>query len=254
MGKNESETRLESQSKLQHLICSILRKHFEDSEPTSNMRLIIWLDCDEITFKEYDNSDYQGVLLQTIYNECGVIFDTVELRIGKPDAQLHCTPIGNSGRIFIQISTTQIETPNVTQTAVISIYNKQGSLMKKKYTLSSAKMRKDCISAYNIGVGCNPKIDGMYRTNHIAINDDSTSPMYEYNKYVSRAHAHIGYLDGAGFYLQVEPRGTRIAGKRTKIRRNGTTIELNNPQVITPLQNGDLIVLSNTVVLKYTTI
>jgi hypothetical protein len=75
--------------------------------------------------------------------------------------------------------------------------------------------------------------------------------MVERNKYVSRSHAHIGFSDQFGFYLQVEKDGTRLMGKRTRIFRGDEKIECDNPQVKVPLQSGDQIELGKAVVLNF---
>ena len=67
-------------------------------------------------------------------------------------------------------------------------------------------------------------------------------------------HAHIGYSDMFGFYLQAEKDGTRRMGKRTRIFRGNQIIEMDNTQAKEPLQSGDLIELGKSVVLQYVAI
>ena len=187
-------------------------------------------------------------------NECDITFESVEICIGKPAEDLRCTPVGESGKVMMLVEDKKDEKNEIHEKAEISIYGNAGSLLRKRYILSSDEMRKKKISAYNIGAGEFPQLPTGYRQNHIAIDDNPNSPMIEKNKYVSRMHAHIGHSDRFGFYLQVEMDGTRLMGKRTRIFRGEQKIELDNPQVKEPLQNGDLIELGKAVVLKYTQI
>lgn len=134
---------------------------------------------------------------------------------------------------------------------MISIFGGAGSLLQEQYLLSSDDMKKKMLTSYNIGSGQFPRIPTGYRENHIAIDDNPNSPMAEKNKYVSRMHAHIGFSEKFGFYLQVEKDGTRLMGKRTRIFRGEEKIECDNPQAKIPLQTGDLIELGKAVVLRY---
>ena len=71
------------------------------------------------------------------------------------------------------------------------------------------------------------------------------------NKYVSRAHARIGYSENIGFYLQVEYGGSRLSGNRTRIFRDEEKIEVENVDMKEPLHDGDLIELGKAVLLQY---
>ena len=66
---------------------------------------------------------------------------------------------------------------------------------------------------------------------------------------VSRAHAHIKRIQNS-YLLFVDVRGTRQAGKHTKIVRNGKEIPLNNVNTGVALEDGDIIRL-NLVFLKF---
>jgi hypothetical protein len=190
-------------------------------------------------------------MMETLVNECDVRFEAVAFSIGKPAEELRCTPIGLSGKVFLQIKDRLSAERVKAQRASITIFNNSGSLIKNEYILSSDEMRQKKIQAYNIGAGEYPKIPSGYRQNHIVIDDDPNSPMIEKNKYVSRMHAHIGFSDKFGFYLQVERDGTRLMGKRTRIFRGEQIIEMENLTVKEPLQDGDLIELGKAVVLQY---
>jgi hypothetical protein len=52
--------------------------------------------------------------------------------------------------------------------------------------------------------------------------------------------------------LYVDPKGTRLANKRTRILRGADQqIEMNNPVLPEPLKNGDIIELSKHVLLLF---
>jgi pSer/pThr/pTyr-binding forkhead associated (FHA) protein len=92
---------------------------------------------------------------------------------------------------------------------------------------------------------------GGIRTNDIAIDDDPSSPQFENNGYVSRAHAYITYYEQFGFLLTVELDGTTAKGHRTDIDRGGQIVRLTNPNAPEVLQYGDCIVLSKKVRLMF---
>lgn len=242
---------LETKEELLDIMCDISRKLFDQMEMDAPQNLIIWFDTDQLTFQTYDTNQYRERMMEFLVNECDVRFDTVSFSIGKPAEELRCTPIGKSGKVFLQIRNSMPSVPLKPQKASISIFGNSGSLIKNEYILSSDEMRQKKIQAYNIGAGEYPKIHSGYRQNHIAIDDNPNSPMIEKNKFVSRMHAHIGYSDKFGFYLQVERDGTRLMGKRTRIFRGEQIIEMENLAVKEPLQDGDLIELGKAVRLRY---
>lgn len=252
--KPEKKLRLESKDSLLRSIDKTLGRLIEDKDSTKGMKLILWLDTnDELEYKKYANEQYRHRLLTALVNEYGYYFEDVSFSIGKPTEELRASRIGENEFEYLQV-VDKIETPKpVSCRASISIFGEAGSLMQEQYILSSDEMKEKMISAYNIGAGRFPKVPTGYRENHIAIDDNPQSPFVEKNKYVSRMHAHIGFSDTVGFYLQVEKDGTRLMGKRTRIFRNGEEkpIECDNPQAKIQLENGDLIELGKAVVLRY---
>lgn len=244
---------LESKDDLLRSIVATLGKVIEDKESSEGMKLVIWLETDALRFKNYANEQYCHRLLTALVNEHGYSFGDVTFALGTPAEELHATCISDNELEYLQV-VDKIETPKpVSCRASISIFGEAGSLMQEQYILSSDEMKEKMISAYNIGAGRFPKVPTGYRENHIAIDDNPQSPFVEKNKYVSRMHAHIGFSDTVGFYLQVEKDGTRLMGKRTRIFRNGEEkpIECDNPQAKIQLENGDLIELGKAVVLRY---
>lgn len=96
---------------------------------------------------------------------------------------------------------------------------------------------------WNIGWGRDAEVNHRPRTNHIALQYKHPE-QHEAGEYmISRAHAHIKSFEGT-FYLYVEPRGTRQAGKRTKIERGNQVFELSDVKVGRPLRDGDVIRLN----------
>ena len=239
-----AEIALESKEDLLRTILNVVGDIYDDESETANKRIVVWLDTDQITFNDYEK--FKKRILQALIIDRGYKFESVNFNIGKPDESLRCTSIHPNGKEYIQIiDTKQI---SVSKRASISIFNNRGSLLKDEYILSPDDMKKLGISCYNIGSGERPT---GYRYNHIAIDDNPDSPMNSLNKYVSRGHAHIGFSEKFGFYLQVEHGGTRLSGKRTRIYRGDKIIEVDNIEVREPLINGDLIELGKAVYLKF---
>lgn len=255
--KKQNQNGIEEPETLIIEITQIVYRHFDNVGVLNahNLRLIIWIDCDEMEFQHYNNKQIKASINSHVSTECEIIFETIDFKIGLPDPNIRCTPIGNSGKVFIQIITRQNEPPLIPRRAKITIWKGTGKMKKRFYILDADSMKEQNISAYNIGIGERPILnDGSYRENHIAIDDNMNSDMFENNKYVSRSHAHISYNDNIGFYIQADLNGTRLMGKRTRIIRGSNKIELENINVGEPLQNGDQIELSKKVILLFTTI
>lgn len=242
---------LENKEQLIDSVMNALKKFIEEKESTKMKRLVVWLDTDELTFKKYDLESYRKRMMRAIVNESGYLFNSVVFAIGHPDESLRCTSISDNGKEFIQIVDNDPSKPKVARKAEITIFANNGSMKQEKYIISPEDMKERIITYYNIGSGEFPELPSGVRQNHIVIDDDPNSPMVEKNKYVSRMHAHIGFSEQFGFYLQVEIDGTRMMGKRTRIIRNEKKIEVDNPQAKVSLHNADLIELGKAVVLRY---
>lgn len=248
--KANTKAQLEDKKPFVDAVCSTLTNLIEDPESTKGKKLVIWLDTDNLTFGNYATASYISGLQAVLTNQCGFGFEKIEFKNGIPSDNERATPIGNSGKGFMQVLANQPIQTTVICRARISIWNDEGCLLKEQYILSSDEMQEKGFTAYNIGSGQYPQGVGN-RENHIAIDDNQNSPHIEQNKYVSRMHAHIGFSDTFGFYLQVERNGTRVMGKRTRILRGNEKIECDNISVPYILHTGDLIELGKAVVLKY---
>lgn len=250
----EKKVAIDSKEELLRNVISTLKKTIEFKDYTFNKELIIWLNCDQVLFDNYCSNSYKQQVISALYNECGYKFVDVSFCIGKPDDELRATIVGTNALEYLQILDIEDTKKIKSCKAIITIFGGAGSLIKEQYMLSSEDLKEKHIAAYNIGSGQYPKVPIGYRENHIAIDDNPSSPQIEKNKFVSRMHAHIGLSDNFGFYLQVERDGTRLMGKRTRIFRGEDIIECDNPIVKIPLKSGDLIELGKAVVLKYTQI
>lgn len=248
--KEEPKT-LDDRELMLRNVVSTLAKRIEFRNAMDGKKLVLWLDCDQLTFSAYDNESYRQQMLSALVNEKGFEFDQVAFSLGKPAPELHATQIGDNDLEYLQVVENEKVPEPVSCKAVISIFGEAGSLVQDKYILSPEDMKEKMIPCYNIGAGKFPKIPTGYRENHIAIDDNPDSPMVEKNKFVSRMHAHIGFSDKFGFYFQVEKDGTRLLGKRTRIFRGEEKIECETPEAKIPLQDGDLIELGKAVVLRY---
>lgn len=242
---------LEDKESLLRNVVSTLAKRIEYRDATKGKKLVLWLDCDWLTFSAYDTDSYRQQMLSALLNEKGFEFGQVTFSLGKPAPELHATKIGDNELEYLQVIEEEKVPESVSCKAVISVFGEAGSLAQDKYILSPEDMKEKMISCYNIGAGKFPKIPTGYRENHIAIDDNPDSPMVEKNKFVSRMHARIGFSDKFGFFFQVEKDGTRLLGKRTRIFRGEEKIECENPEAKIPLQDGDLIELGKAVVLRY---
>jgi len=247
----EPQASVETKDHLIHDLVRVLSDLLEDARDIDRKQLLIWIDTDQLTFDTYDSDAYRARLEDALANECGFCFSQIQMTCGSPASDAKATPIGDSGKVFVQVITPHEKPQQISRQATVSILGDNGSLLQPEYVLSSEEMRQANIAAYNIGAGRSPKVPTGYRVNHIAIDDDPASPMVDRNKFVSRMHAHIGFSDQFGFYLQVEKDGTRLMGKRTRIFRGDEKIECDNPQAKVPLRSGDQIELGKAVVLNF---
>lgn len=222
--------------------------YLSDSDSCESKRLVVWLDTDHTTFNAYsgfeqDLRDYWSV-------ERGYVFASVELKQGKPENDGRKLDIQLPAlKVYLQEIVPEMVIQHVVKKARVSVYGNKGSLIQSQYELSSEVLESEHRSYYNIGRGEFPDMDGKgYRQNHIAIDDVNN---LDTNKFVSRAHARIGFSDKIGFFLQVEYGGSRLSGNRTRIFRGEEKIEVENIEVKEPLQMGDLIELGKAVVLKF---
>jgi hypothetical protein len=104
----------------------------------------------------------------------------------------------------------------------------------------------------NIGRGKSVSTsDGGIRNNQIAFPED---PAFEFNKYISRQHAHIEWDQSAGTYKLFADEGGVPPGNKTKLKTLGdeSTHKLNSSSIGYPLQHGDQIILADMAVLEFT--
>ena len=237
------DTRLKIKKSTLALLDSL---YLSNTEGCKSKRLIVWFDTDNTTFNAY--SGFEQDLMDYWSVERGYVFDKVELKQGKPKNDGRKVDIVTDALIIYLQEQTNIIKESVVKKARITISGNRGSLLQEYYELSSEVLEKEHRKYYYIGLGEFPKMDSGYRQNHIAIDDVNN---LETNKFVSRAHARIGFSENIGFYLQVEFGGSRLAGKRTRIFRDEEKIEVENIEAKEPLHNGDLIELGKAVLLKF---
>lgn len=211
--------------------------------------LVIWT-TDNLLFTIINNEEFRAKLSTTLNEENGYEFANIKANLSNSSRDIqHCTKISEA--IYIQIEENSIQTP-IARKARIRALQENGSLLQPEYILDSDTLINTNQHFYNIGAGEFPDTRGQgHRKNHIAIDDRTDSPQYNNNKYVSRAHARIGFLPQEGFCLYVETGGSRLAGKRTRIFRGEKIIEVENTIIPIPLQNGDLIELGKHVILCF---
>ncbi len=234
------------------LLTNLNELYLTNVEATKNKELIIWMDTDSFTFYSFDG--FNKELLDYISIERGYLFSEIELKIGKPDNDNECRQLKynsefNEITLYIQEKKKSFLNVNKARKASVSIAYGKGDLEKNIYMLSSDELKKEHKKQYNIGRQEFPTMEnGNYRHNNIVIDDTKNRDI---NGHVSRAHAHIGYSETIGFYLQVEFDGSRLSGNRTRIIRNDEKIEVENINAKEPLIDGDLIELGKTVLLKF---
>jgi hypothetical protein len=212
------------------------------------MDLVVWV-ADNLLYVNIGNVNFKNKLITELSVQKGYAFNSVDVKYLSSLNDITYTPIFSN--LFIEVK--EVGRVVLKHRARISVYMEQGELLEKEYILESFTLEQSREKVYNIGSGKYVRTDsGLMRENHIVVNNDPDSPAFELNKYVSRSHAHIGFLDKYGFCLYVDPKGTRLANKRTRILRGADQqIEMNNPVLPEPLKNGDIIELSKHVLLLF---
>ncbi len=252
--ENETKKKLpnsvEIRNRIKKSTLSMLNSlYLANPELCKTKHLVVWLDTDTITFNSY--SGFGQELENYWVVESGYSFEKVDLRQGKPENEKDARMIDagvESIAIYLQEHKAGLGR-SVVKRARVSVIGSKGSLVQDPCELSSEMLEKEGVKCFNIGRGAFPNVgEGGYRQNNIAIDDKNN---LETNRYVSRAHAHIGFSETIGFYLQVEYGGSRLSGNRTRIFRGEEKIEVENVEVKEPLQNGDLIELGKAVVLQF---
>lgn len=200
----------------------------------------------------YDKAVKHGMAAEVdeyIENATGKKFKAVEVLSGTPE------PGGISAHInsYVKIVVSATEKKAEDDVVVVA----QPTTAVQVPQISMFFTQHDCVVAgepvkldgkegqvWNIGWGKTIMVDNRPRQNHIALTysdpQRKVTDMYP----VSRAHAHIKKVNGS-YLLFVDVRGTRAAGKRTKIERDGKIMELSDVKVGIPLQDGDIIRLNN---------
>ena len=213
----------------------------------SNKDLVIWV-ADNLLFEGLSNANFRDTLMVQLADMSGLVFRQVTLKYLSSTVGVTYTPAIDG--VFLEVSGGQDISKG--RTARITVYEGQGSMLQDEYILNSVELQKPSMRVYNIGSGKFVKMaNGLMRKNYIVINDDENSPEFELNRFVSRSHAHIDFNEDYGFRLSVESKGTKMAGKRTRIIRGDKVFDLNNTLVPEPLVDGDIIELSKSVMLLF---
>ncbi|MEO6732545.1 MAG: FHA domain-containing protein [Ferruginibacter sp.] len=128
-------------------------------------------------------------------------------------------------------------------TAYINILN--GEAEKERYTINSVKGK------INIGRGASVQTpDGFFRKNFIAFTDSTGN---EKNRAVSRQHAHIEWDAVAGSFFLFADEGGIPPNNKIKVRAvGGTPVKLMTTQIGHRLEDGDQVILGDSVVFEFT--
>lgn len=245
----EADNSIQAEDKVIDAVRNKIRSSYKGKTVDfSNEELVVWV-ADSLLYHNIGNAEFKNRLMTDLNIQDGFVFKAVDVRFLSSTAGVAYTQIFSN--LFVDIR--KVGAVTVSHRARISVYMGQGELVKSEYILDSVELANKREKAYNIGAGQYVKMDdGLIRENHIVVNNDPASPAFELNKYVSRSHAHIGFLENYGFCLYVDPKGTRLAKKRTRILRGvDQKIEMDNPVLPVPLSDGDVIELSKSVLLKF---
>ena len=232
---------IDSQEKVQVAVLRYLKGNFGGQRFQFEDRLLIlWTQGVEVTLL-LDNDSFRNELARRLYDEQRITFR--EIRVTRLQGNLGSDAQELLPGVYVTIGS--YTTPGAIVKARLETIPGYGSTLEPFYLLEPGK-------SYNIGVGSMALLDnGALRRNDIAVDDNVRSQEYERNKYVSRNHAHIEYVN-EHFVLYVDKGGLRSAGKRTAVARGENTFPLEDTLIPFPLEDGDMIVLSKAVRILFT--
>ena len=237
---------ISSQAALMKNIEKTLKGYYKGQKASFEDKILkVWV-SDTLLYDSLKASNFVKDLICCLDNEMGVNFHTLELYPGPLPSDHNFTKVSDS--VHLELCNRYVA--KASNKAEIRALDNYGSLKENVYTLDSNEIVTLPLNRYNIGIGRYPDMPGVFRENHIAIDDAPDCAGFERNRYVSRKHAFIRYSPDAGFMLQAELEGTKKAGKRTRILRAEGEIEVDD-FVAQPLKDGDCIELSKNVRLLF---
>lgn len=167
----------------------------------------------------------------------------IDISVKEPSAK--AVDVYN-GKVFAEILTEVATNVQSDVKARITIAHNRGSMKQSEYLLDT---EKDGKTVYRIGRGEITTKYGIYRENDIVINDAETDPAADLNVCVSSSHANIEINNGK-FFLRAMPGGI-TNNNATKIIRGEKINKLASDSMLVPLEDGDIIELGRTVMLKF---
>lgn len=239
---------------LRDRIVSRLGKLVRRRQMAAEKALVIYID---------DTYSYQQAVAYALANYMGTYieantdwqFKQVLVRLGKPEWNDVAVPVAAGFSMALRMPATarpdnaevRYEAHRISYPATVKVLDGHGSMLEDQVVLMPIDGK-----VYNIGIGRVMVVGSSVRNNDIPVSDDEHSPMFRFNRYVSRQHARIVYRAGKGYYLFAEERGTPANGKRTEISRDSGVIRLDSPRTGQLLRDGDCIVLNRNVILTFT--
>lgn len=234
---------IDKQRKLDTIINAQIKRDYSGvNVDMSHLTLVLTI-TDDILYPIIDNDSYISQLAQSICNEVGCQFESIKVRNTLPENS-QFTEIAYNVYYGVEPAESHIQQTKLCRARITAI---QGSLKTPEVIIDSEEINNNSGKRYNIGSMSQPY---PMRTNHIAI-DETDDSQIEYNKYVSREHAHISYDEKHGFLLYADAGGVRENGMRTHIKREENTMEVESTIVPKRLNDKDIIVLSRHVYLLF---
>lgn len=225
-----------------------LRETVRDRRRTADSELVIYIE-DTARLDQAGRNALGNYLKDWLEFSINYTFRRVALREGQPASGLYSSTLmpGVSMALVREqaAASTGADTPTVPSRAKVTVMDgccilKDGDVHLAGRDDAGPDDRSS--NRWNIGFGAYTSFDGrMARTNRIAL--EWADPVEHANDPypVSRAHAHIRYKPGHGFFFYVDPRGV---GKRTVIQRNDTTIPVTDVRMSVRLLDDDIIILN----------
>jgi len=237
----KKETRFNYVGFLENIRPMILQK-LEDQYPKlknySDYYLFIYIN-DKDAYQAARIYDMESSITVYIDSTRGKQFKAVQIHTGALQPGLMSAKVNDT--VTIAVSNGVATPPPPQKIASLVLMHEETSVC----TIGEGHFVLDPLvdTSWNIGWGKNTIVNGRPRINHIAFDYKNPDKQDAKVFMISRSHAHIKFING-NFFLYVEERGTRQAGKRTKIERGNQIIELTDINVGRCLKDGDVIRLN----------
>lgn len=212
--------------------------------------ILVFLDSEEL-FRQAQTNDLGNLLNEWVDLRKGQMFRSITLRKGIPPVGFLQTRLDDRVVIAIERRQTPATQPEADESQPETQVHPRAEITVISgcctFKDGSVQLKPQGNTRWNIGFGEFNNFSGrMVRYNQIALQYADPTGREKDPYPVSRAHAHIIYKPGMGYWFYVDPRGTN---KRTQVQKGEKIHKAVNPIAGIRLEDKDVIILNNEMLL-----